>query len=104
MEGRKGEGPSGICDYDNACRGSRKLLGLPVHARRVGVGERVLGHIRKDKSCHSARTESQLNNSSRQLDWLRAIKLMMQGHWKWAQLTLRLQPPLAKINRNSTNK
>lgn len=93
------------CDYDNASGGWGGFLGFQcMHSKTGGTGEsgEGLGNIRKDKSCHSARIESQLNNSSRQLDWLRAIKLMMQGHWKWATPqrlpTPQARYPLAKIN------
>lgn len=65
------------------------------------------GDIRqKTKAAIAGRTESQLNNSSRQLDWLWAIKLMMQGHWKWAQYSpapYPTPPPARQNKHNSTN-
>lgn len=84
---------------------NKKLYGCGFFTILRYLWQRTCGDIWKDAKLPVGRAE-QLNNSARQLDEPRtvwAIKLMMQGHWKWAWPKPRLLiPPKKQLWRPAT--
>lgn len=67
------------CEYDNKNNNVRHVANVQC-GRGWGRGcSTVKDWQRQTKSATAGRPESQLNNSSRQLDWLRTINLMTRS-------------------------